>query len=394
MGIGEGVVAAVLRFLNDLLLITPQVVIALGAAGLVAAVLALRLGRHRRRVAASVVAVLAALLLPAAAADAVNAHYQYLPRVADLLNQPTWPTAPVSAARVSAAARGTHPTGAVVRIPVPGPLSGFGTHTALVYLPPQYFTEPARRFPAVYLLHGSPGAPIDWFRAARAADAGLAAARAGNPVILVAPRASRYWSDDSECVDRPREHVATYLTRDVPAVVDATLRTLPTRSARAIAGNSAGGYCALNLGLRHREEFSVILDMSGYDRPTYAGGMRGLFGRQPGLARRVRAESPVAYVPGMSPKPRTAVWLDSGTSDPAALTDARVMASLLSRAGQPTVLRERAGGHDYGVWRPALREALLWAAPRLQPVPAVPAVHSPAARHPLVEAGAADWDAR
>jgi S-formylglutathione hydrolase FrmB len=362
--------AVVLRFLNDLLVITPQVVVGLAAAALLAGLIAFRLAHGRHRSAAVASGVLAVLLLPTAAAAAVNAHYQYLPRVADVLDQPSWPTAAVSVLRPAARALPAHPAGAVVRLPVPGPASGFGTHSALIYLPPQYFTEPTARFPVVYLLHGSPGAPIDWYRAARAADAGLAAARVGAPVILVAPRASRYWSDDSECVDRPREHVETYLTRDVPAAVDAALRTIPNRSARAIAGNSAGGYCALNLGLRHREEFSVILDLSGYNRPTYAGGMVGLFGPQPDLPALVRAESPATYVPGMSARPRMQVWLDTGTADRAALVDARRMSSMLTAAGQVAVLRERPGSHEYGVWRPALRSALLWAAPVLNRDPA------------------------
>ena len=55
----------------------------------------------------------------------------------------------------------------------------------------------------LYLLHGSRGVPLDWFRGAKAATAEFAAARAGRPVILVAPRMSQSWLNHSECLDRP-----------------------------------------------------------------------------------------------------------------------------------------------------------------------------------------------
>ncbi|GAC1609996.1 MAG: hypothetical protein NVS3B26_14370 [Mycobacteriales bacterium] len=353
-------------FFRDLLIISPQVVGGLWVAAALALVLARRWHRHRR--SAALAALLSCMvLLPAAAADAVNAHFQYLPRVADVVNVPTWPTAPRSAlmTALTASTRRTYPRGAVLEIPIPGRVSGFGVHTALAYLPPQYFTEPARRFPVVYLIHGSPGAPVDWFRAARAADAGLAAARAGRPVVLVAPRASRYWSDDSECVDRPGEHIETYLSQDVPQVIDQRLRTRADRGHRVLAGNSAGGYCALNLGLRHRGMFSVVLDLSGYDGPTYDGGLARLFGSRRHLAARVAANTPALYVRQLAVHPRMSLWLDYGRADARPRRDAVRMARLLRAAGQDVVVRERAGGHVYGVWRPALRESLLWAAAKV-----------------------------
>src|SRR5664280_2537066 len=82
------------------------------------------------------------------------------------------------------------------------------------------------------------------------------------------PRDSHWWLDDSECVDGV-------------AAVDAQLRTVADRSHRAVGGMSAGGYCALNLGLRHRDTFAAIVDMSGLTVPTHAGGLTALFGSEP-----------------------------------------------------------------------------------------------------------------
>jgi enterochelin esterase-like enzyme len=325
--------------------------------------IALWRGRRKRWVSASTFGALALVLSLATVADFINAHYAFLPRVADVLGLRTWPTASVvDVSGPAPAAARPHPHGAVVDIRLPGVQSGFGAPTAMVYFPPQYFTDPSRRFPVVYLLHGSPGAPIDWFRAARASDAGYAVARAGHPVILVAPRASRNWTDDSECVDRPKEHIATYVVKDVVREIDARFRTIPTRAARAVAGNSAGGYCALNLGLRNRALFSEVIDLSGFDHPTHDGGLKRLFGSRPDLAAVAAANTPVAYVPSLSPSPQVRVWLDCGRSDTTARRDSINIATELADRGFPVSLHLRPGGHDYGVWRPALAQGLSWAA--------------------------------
>jgi enterochelin esterase-like enzyme len=317
---------------------------------------------RRRWLSTTALGFVALFMSLVTAADFVNAHYAFLPRVADVLGFRTWPSAQLAEVTATTPPSAGHPRGAVVTLRLPGTDSGFGSPKALVYVPPQYFTEPTRRFPAVYLLHGSPGAPIDWFRAARASDAGLALARAGHPVILVAPRVSRNWSDDSECVDRPKERIETYVIDDVIRDVDAHLRTIADRADRAVAGNSAGGYCALNLGLRHRDRFSAIIDLSGYDRPTYDGGMRALFGDRPGLADVVAANTPGRYAKTLSPTPDVRLWLDCGMSDGEARRDTVTMSHLLAARGFEVNLRLRKGGHDYGVWRPALAEALRWAA--------------------------------
>lgn len=351
------------HFVGDLLVITPQFLIWFGVVaflGWVACAVSIR--RHHRRVA--IVAGIAGLLLTiGTAADAVNAHYQYLPRVDDVIGVPTWPSSSVRV--VADPGTRSYPHGTVVSIPIPGDVSGFRNRSAMVYLPPQYFTEPGQRFAVVYLLHGSPGAPVDWFRAADAAKAGLDAATAGTPVILVAPRVSRKWTNDSECVDRSTERIETYVTADVVPTIDRTLRTIPTAQGRGLAGMSAGGYCALNIGLRHRDTFRGILDMSGFDRPTFDGGMAKLFGPVPDLTSVVAANTPATYVPTMPAEPTMSIWLDVGRSDGGARRDIENMDRELTARAQHVALQERPGGHDYGVWRPAFAEGLRWLAPEL-----------------------------
>jgi len=351
--------------MGSLLVISPGFVIALGCLAAVAWASGGWL-RHRRaahrRAWRVVLVVLATVLTLLTGADAVNAYYGYLPRLDDVLGVQTWPTAPYAqVTSASTTPTGEHRRGAVVVMPLPGRVSGFGLHVGLVYLPPQYFTDSSARFPVVYLLHGSPGAPVDWFRANRAADVAARLAGEGRPVILVAPLMSRGWLDDSECVDRPTEHVETYLVNDVIPAVDAALRTVPRRDDRILVGNSAGGFCALNIGLRHRSLFGTLVVLSGFARPTHDGGMAGLFGHRPDLPALAAANDPSRYAATLSPSPAMRVWFDCGRGDTESLRDELALAPVLRRKGFTVVVRQRPGGHDYGVWRPALRDGLGWA---------------------------------
>lgn len=320
---------------------------------------------------------LAGLVAVASIADSVNAHFDYLPRARDLVGVSAWQTVTLPSAgpvvRRAAVARQTadHPRvgsqGAVASLPVPGRVSRFGDYRALVWLPPQYFSEPHRRFPVLYLLHGSPGLPHDWLHGGQAAYAGLDAARHDNPVVIVMPQVSHSWLDDSECVDGRDGAAQAYLVADVVPTVDRLLRTRPDRAHRAIGGMSAGGFCALNVGLRHRDLFASIVDMSGDTVPTHAGGDRALFGTGPSAEHAARANDPQEYAPTLSPEPPTAVWMDVGSSDSAILRQMDALAPVLRSRGIPVRLGTRPGGHTFHVWAPALRAALAWLAPRVQP---------------------------
>lgn len=344
--------------------------------GLVAAVLLLRsaprLGAHRGRAVGSG-------LLALTIAAYLNAYFAYMPQVGDLAGPRPWPV--VTAQAISQPSPGlvgrigqatSQPRGAVVSLPLAGAVSGAPTRRALIYLPPQYFSQPQRRFPVLYLLHGSPGVPLDWFRGGKAAVAGLAAARAGLPVILVAPKMSSSWLADSECVDGPKMRAETYLVDDVVPAVDRTLRTLPRAADRGLLGNSAGGYCSLSLALRHPELFSQAAALSPLTRPTYAyGTLADLFGRRPDLSRVIAEHTPGWLLVNRPLSRRVRLYLDVGDADPVRPAVLR-FAALSTRLGGDVQLRVREGGHTYQVWRPALVDAIRWfaagAAPRSQGV--------------------------
>jgi enterochelin esterase-like enzyme len=325
--------------------------------------------RHRRRKALRWLScgVAALVMVTCATAVSVNAYYAYLPTVGDATQSVTGDRQWLPAAKLGHLTIGTLASakqrGMVVRLRTPAdPRDGFPASSSVVYLPSQYFTEPNARFPVVYLFHGSPGQASDWFHAGEAAQNGRRVATLGHPAIIVAPPMSRSWTDDPECVDGIKEKVESHLLADVIPTVDSKLRSQADRSGRIFAGMSAGGYCALNLGLRNRNIVATIIDLSGDTGPTHTDGATSLFGKtNPNAASDVAANSPALYTPSLNPNPPMRVWLDSGTSD----TDIVHQMSQLSHALAPKVSqlvwRVRPGGHTYWVWTASMREALPWA---------------------------------
>lgn len=314
-------------------------------------------------------AILPLALTTAAAANAVNAYFQYLPTAGDVLQAMTgdrqWPALHDVLTMPPDAAAARYPRGATTKLDVPAdPANGFDATTAIVYVPQAYFADPAQPMPVTYLFHGSPGKPADWFHGGRAASAARHAADDGRPTIVVAPQMSKSWTDDPECVDGTHEKVESHLMQRVIPEVDRTLRTQPDRAGRIFAGMSAGGYCALNLGLRHRDDVGTIIDMSGFTGPTHGGGMDALFGRDGPVTTQLAAQnSPADYASTLSPDPSMRIWLDCGLSDPEVLTQMRAVLPSFQQLGFDVQLHTRPGSHTYEVWRPALAEALRWAVP-------------------------------
>lgn len=313
-----------------------------------------------RRVRA-LVAWTAVVVTVAGIASGVNAYFGYLPHVGDLAETVSGQSGRVSFDHIRRAS-GHHPRGVVVDFPIPDRGSGFGASSALVWLPPQYFTSPAARFPVVYLFHGSPGVPADWFEGGQAAQAGLAAAGRGRPAIIVAPRMSHGWLEDPECVDGIHDKIDTHFVRDVVPTVDDRLRTVAERDDRVFGGMSAGGYCALQLGLTHRDLAATVIDMSGLTAPTHADGPKALFGDDPHvLPQRLAATSPAIYASSLPPGPPLRIWFDVGASDAETRGPITAIAPVLQSRGVDTQVHIRPGEHTFHVWVPALRAALPWA---------------------------------
>jgi S-formylglutathione hydrolase FrmB len=128
-----------------------------------------------------------------------------------------------------------------------------------------------------------------------------------------------------------------------------------------------GGFCALNLGLKHPDVFSVILSFSALtvcEPDAIDGGNEALFGT-PDWEQRVAENSPADYWPYLDPKSAPPMWLDVGDEESSVLPPLEDFADEVTAAGFTVEYHERPGGHDFATWTPALEEALPWAAARL-----------------------------
>jgi enterochelin esterase-like enzyme len=260
------------------------------------------------------------------------------------------PTLPPTFVRIEAGPAG----GSLWQGRIPDPALPALRRPSVVYLPAGMTA--GARYPVVYLLHGFRGSPWQFssgLALAAVADRSIAA-HIVRPFIAVAPPAGLTSAYDGEWAG-PWE---TYLVHDVVPWVDAHLPAARSRSARAVAGLSAGGYGALDIGLRHPRLFGTLEAWSGYFRPLRDGPLRHLDAR--GLAAHdpsqlAAREAPLLHRLG------TRFYLSCGTDDrpTAALTVG--FAAELARLRLPYRLNLAAGGHDGRFWRAQLPNALRYA---------------------------------
>ncbi|MBV9934065.1 MAG: hypothetical protein JO367_07160 [Actinobacteria bacterium] len=360
-----------------------------GLVGVTVGVAVLACWPGRRRWRRALLAAGAVVLGLASTAAWINAYFAYMPSVGAVLGQrardQVSPTALRKRMQLIATATASHPVaaaaapvvkvahpapphvaparvrGVVERVTIPGTVSGFRARAAQVYLPPAWFAHPRPRLPVIELLHGTPGAPEDWTRAGLAdvtADR-WAAAHAGVAPVIVMPDPNGSFTGDSECVDRPQARADTYLSVDVPAWTIANLSTATDRSRWSIVGSSEGGYCALELALRHPTRWATFADFSGLDRPTWPGGALRQFG---GSWAAYDSYLPAAQLTHRPALP-LAGWFLAGTADGDVTRSVRSMAAAAKHAGIDTTLLMPANAHHtWRVWRHAFSDAFPWLA--------------------------------
>jgi enterochelin esterase-like enzyme len=260
--------------------------------------------------------------------------------------------------------------GTVVRMEFAGPRSGI-TRRGYIYLPPQYRDPRYRtlRFPVLELLHGYPGNPRSWLSALKVSATvdRLITSRQMGPVVLVIPTAYQAGRGPQECLDSATADDDTYLADDVPADVRATFRVALDPAQWGLLGLSSGGYCAVNLALRHQAQFGAAAALDGYFQPT-DGPAAKVLRYDPRLEAAndplVRAQE---LQPGSGPVP--SFWLSAGTGNRDDLTQARLFVAALAHVEGATLLLQNHGGHNFYTWLDALPPALTWswqqlAAPR------------------------------
>ena len=154
-----------------------------------------------------------------------------------------------------------------------------------VLLPDGYAANTHRRYPVLYLLHGTSGTASDWVKLGDAEQL-----TAGKPLIVVMPDIAIDDGGGGWCTDWPNgaQKWETFHIGQLVPWVQANLRTINTRGERAIAGLSQGGFCSTSYAAQFPDEFSVALAYSGapdiaYDPDAHAGAMSIINATEVGL---------------------------------------------------------------------------------------------------------------
>ncbi|GAB3659299.1 hypothetical protein GCM10027589_20350 [Actinocorallia lasiicapitis] len=138
-----------------------------------------------------------------------------------------------------------------------GSFLGYQKPRIRVHLPATYYSEPGKRWPVAYFLHGGPG---------NADDLGGIPALHSDKMITVAPDGGRKGWYTDWLMQNTAEGAAKWETFHIQQVIpfiDANLRTLTDRGHRAITGLSMGGYGSLHYAEAHPDLFGHVVSMSG-----------------------------------------------------------------------------------------------------------------------------------
>jgi enterochelin esterase-like enzyme len=234
-----------------------------------------------------------------------------------------------------------------------------------VVLPPGYATTPARRYPVLYLLEGSPGYPSNFLTIGQVGvvEAELVAAGRMQPLILVIPAGGRSFFADEEWVNgvQPGNDWETFVASDLVNTIDARYRTVASGAWRGLAGLSEGGYGALNIGLHHLGEFRLLESWSGY---MQAFPYHQIFGYS---RRLMQYNSPADTIRRAVPElraDRIDIWFYCGTHDGLRPQNLKFNAEL-NALGVPHTFFSWPGRHGWGLWRTLMPQALIAASEHL-----------------------------
>jgi enterochelin esterase-like enzyme len=215
------------------------------------------------------------------------------------------------------------------------------TRAIWIYTPPDY-AKTTRRYPALYLLHGSNDTAAGWTMAGNAnfvLDNLLADGKA-LPMIVAMP-----FGHATPFGVRPAQGGTTndalfedYLLKDVIPTVEARYRVSPGRENRAIAGLSMGGGQSLRIGLGHLDLFSAVASFSGAVPADFETRFATLLKDPKGANQKIKT-----------------LWIGCGQQD-SLFPRSKNLSELLAKYQVRHIFHPTGGVHNYTVWRKYLAE--------------------------------------
>jgi predicted alpha/beta superfamily hydrolase len=223
-------------------------------------------------------------------------------------------------------------------------------HDVLVYLPPGYESDTARRYPVLYLHDGqnlfdaSTSFSGEWHVDEAAQE--LISSGEIEPIIIVgiynagAYRIEEYTPtrDRAKRAGGKAKLYGRMIVEELKPFIDREYRTLPDAANTGLGGSSLGGLVSIYLGLLYSGIFWKLAVLS----PSVWWDNRF-------MVRRIRA---------LATKPPSRIWLSTGTAEGEGVTEAarRVRDALIAKGWVP--------GHDlaYAELEGAKHEEAAWAA--------------------------------
>jgi S-formylglutathione hydrolase FrmB len=209
-----------------------------------------------------------------------------------------------------------------------------------VYVPPCY-QESLKRFPVLYLLHGSSFAEGQWeeLGIVDALEQGMGAETLG-PMLIVMPYMGSIGSANTFPPDPSYE---TVILEELVPKIERDFCTWESRDYRAIGGISRGGFWAMSIALRHPDVFG------------YAGG------HSPVLDNNFVPTdfNPVDLARNADIKDANLrIYLNHGIEDSVGLSVAEFSQNLSARQIPHTLTIHPVGGHDEEYWGSHVNEYL------------------------------------
>jgi S-formylglutathione hydrolase FrmB len=214
-------------------------------------------------------------------------------------------------------------------------------------------TSPTDRdggFPVLYLLHGLSDDATAWQRFTSieryAAELGLAVVmpQVQRSFYADEPHGGRYW---------------TFLSEELPEVVESFFRVSRRREDTFVAGLSMGGYGALKWSLRQPQRFAAAASLSGaLDLVALEPERTELFGRVFG-----RGISPTddlfALLEASDVESLPSLYVGCGTEDHLYDGNVRFVDAAVAD-GVDVHVDFRPGEHEWGLWDTTIKDVLAW----------------------------------
>jgi enterochelin esterase-like enzyme len=228
----------------------------------------------------------------------------------------------------------------------------------LVYLPPSYrdMATPDRRYPTLYLLHGSPGSEYDWIRGGKAAQSADTLIGHGEipELIMIFPDGNGRSGETSEWGNSfdQKQLMENFVALDLVRFIDQKFRTIPAPAYRAIGGFSMGGFGAMNITVHHPGIFGSVISLAGYY--TAEGSIWGQ------NTAYMQANSPAYVLPANPHAWKLRIFLGAATKDQPYYADTQRFILELKALHLNYTFDLENGYHTWSIWEAQLYHALIW----------------------------------